>query len=283
MQIIHEDLLAMVEAMPAFPQGVTKVLDMCSKVDCSPKDLVSIVERDPVLAMRVLKLVNSPFIGLTQSISSISHGVAYVGMNTIKNIALTVAAIGMLPRENKANFDMDKFLQHSLGTAAVCKKIAGLKGVKETSTSDYFLAGLLHDFGKVILVRQRPDEFSEAIEEAQKKKLALDAVERLIYGIDHAEIGAVLAGHWDLPDNLVRAIRYHHSAGDLSDPSLLEQVVMVGNLVVHKLDFGASGNYYPAELPKSIETNLGMDVDDVISVIGDTDALFADAKAFASA
>tara|TARA_B100000579_G_scaffold312054_1_gene261652 strand:+ start:238 stop:1089 length:852 start_codon:yes stop_codon:yes gene_type:complete len=282
MQIIHEDLLAMVEEMPAFPQGVSKVLDLCSKVDCSPKDLVSVVERDPVLAMRVLKLVNSPFIGLSQPISSISHGVAYVGMNTIKNIALTVAAIGMLPRENKANFDMDKFLQHSLGTAAVCKRMAGLKGVKETNSADYFLAGLLHDFGKVILVRQKPDQFSEALEEAQKKKLALDVAERMIYKIDHAEIGAVLAAHWALPEGLVRAIRYHHSAGDLSNPSLLEQIVMAGNLVVHRLGFGSSGNYYPAELPKSIMENLGMNIDEIISAIGDTDSLFADAKAFAS-
>ena len=282
MQIIHEDLLAMVEEMPAFPQGVSKVLDLCSKTDCSPKDLVSVVERDPVLAMRVLKLVNSPFIGLSQPISSISHGVAYVGMNTIKNIALTVAAIGMLPRENKANFDMDKFLQHSLGTAAVCKRMAGLKGVKETNSADYFLAGLLHDFGKVILVRQKPDQFSEALEEAQKKKLALDVAERMIYKIDHAEIGAVLAAHWALPEGLVRAIRYHHSAGDLSNPSLLEQIVMAGNLVVHRLGFGSSGNYYPAELPKSIMENLGMNIDEIISAIGDTDSLFADAKAFAS-
>ena len=282
MQIIHEELLAMVEAMPAFPQGVIKVLDMCSKTDCSPKDLVSVVERDPVLAMRVLKLVNSPFIGLSQPISSISHGVAYVGMNTIKNIALTVAAIGMLPRENKANFNMDEFLQHSLGTAAVCKRMAGLKGVKETNSADYFLAGLLHDFGKVILVRQMPDQFSEALEEAQKKKLALDVAERMIYKIDHAEIGAVLAAHWALPEGLVRAIRYHHSAGDLSNPSLLEQIVMAGNLVVHRLGFGSSGNYYPAELPKSIIKNLDMNIDEIISAIGDTDALFADAKAFAS-
>ncbi len=283
MEINHDELLAMVEAMPAFPQGVTRVLDMCSRIDCSPRDLVAVVERDPVLAMRVLKLVNSPFIGLAQPISSISHGVAYVGMNTIKNIALTVAAIGMLPRENEANFDMDKFLQHSLGTASVCKRMAAINGVKETHAGDYFLAGLLHDFGKVILVRHKPDRFSEALEEASRKKIPLDVAERSIYKIDHAEIGAVLAAHWTLPEALIRAIRYHHSAGDLPNPSLLEQIVMAGNLVVHRLGFGASGNNCPAELPPGINKSLGMDLDDIILAIGDTEALFADAKAFSAA
>ncbi len=282
MEINHDELLAMVEAMPAFPQGVTRVLDMCSRIDCSPRDLVSVVESDPVLAMRVLKLVNSPFIGLAQPISSISHGVAYVGMNTIKNIALTVAAIGMLPRENEANFDMDKFLKHSLGTAAVCKRMATLKGVKETQSGDYFLAGLLHDFGKVILVQHKPDSFSEALEEASKKKIPLDVAERSIYKIDHAEIGAVLAAHWTLPDPLVRAIRYHHMAGELSDPSLLERTVMASNLVVHRLGFGQSGNDFPAGLPKVIIESLGMSIDDIILSIGDTDVLFADAKAFSA-
>src|ERR1035437_1151040 len=113
MNEIRKDLPAMVEKMPAFTQNVLRVIELTSDINSDPKDLVEVIQCDPILMMRILKLVNSPYFGLAQKISSINHAVVYIGINTVKNLALSTAIIGVLPRTNAAGFDMDGFLRHS--------------------------------------------------------------------------------------------------------------------------------------------------------------------------
>ena len=107
MIIDQKDLIKYVEKLPAFPQSVTKVIELTSRAECSPKELVKVIEHDPVLTVKILKLVNSAFYGLSRPIKSINHGIVYAGFNTIKNLSVSIAAIGVLPRKNEIDFDID--------------------------------------------------------------------------------------------------------------------------------------------------------------------------------
>lgn len=281
MSIDHDEISKLVERMPAFPQGVTKVLELASKPNCAPKDLVKVIEHDPVMTMKVLKLVNSAYFGLSRPINSINHGVVYVGINTIKNLALSIAAIGMLPKANDAGFDMNQFLMHSLGVAGIAKLLAERLQVPDKDATDYFVAGLLHDFGKVVLAQYKPAEFQQALQRAREEQIPLHQVEQAIYGISHAEIGGALAEVWKLPGNLVDCIRYHHQLDASIEDSRIRDAVFAANQVVRSLPLGDSGNPCVEEFPASIHARFGQGLDRLIDDLGDLHEQIEKARSFA--
>jgi HD-like signal output (HDOD) protein len=275
------EILKLVEKMPAFPQGVTRVLELASKAECSPKDLVRVVEQDPVMTMKILKLVNSAYFGLSRPINSISHGIIFIGINTIKNLALTIAAIGMLPSRNEAGLDMNRFLLHSLGTAGVAKRLAGHMGVPDKDSSDYFISGLLHDFGKVVLAQFKAKDFAHALHLAEDGTRPLYLCEQEVLGMDHAEIGGILATSWKLPEPLAQSIRYHHQDKPLAD-NRLRDLVFAANQLVHSISAGASGNFCIEPLPPGIEHRLATTLIDLQHSLGDLSVEIDKAKAFIS-
>lgn len=277
----HADILKLVDRMPAFPQGVTRVLDLASRADCSPKDLVRVVEQDPVMTMKILKLVNSAYFGLSRPINSINHGVIFIGINTIKNLALTIAAMGMLPSRNDAGLDMNQFLLHSLGVAGLSKRLASYMGVPEKEGSDYFISGLLHDFGKVVLAQFKAQDFAKALQLAADGSRPLYLCEQEVLGMDHAEIGGMLAESWKLPTPLTLSIRYHHLDHELPD-NRLRDLVHAANQLVHGAGFGASGNVCREALPPGIQARLGMSLDELGQALGDIRAEMDKARAFIS-
>jgi len=96
----HHRLLAMVESMPAFPESVHQIMSMTADINCSPKDLVKVIERDPIMTMKILKLVNSAFFSLSRNVASVQHALVYLGLNTVKNLAISIATVDALPRQS---------------------------------------------------------------------------------------------------------------------------------------------------------------------------------------
>jgi HD-like signal output (HDOD) protein len=121
---LTQKLAAAVDGMPAFPKSVRQILELTRSVDCKPKDIVQVIDKDPVLTVKILKVVNSAYYGLADPSTTVHHAVVFLGFNTIKNLALSIAAIGMLPRSNSAGFDAQQYLLHSLTTASIAKQLA---------------------------------------------------------------------------------------------------------------------------------------------------------------
>ncbi|MDQ6989595.1 MAG: HDOD domain-containing protein, partial [Mariprofundaceae bacterium] len=181
---LQNKLEALVDAMPAFPQSVHRVLELTSDVNCAPKDVVQAIEHDPVMTAKMLKLVNSAFYSLPRKITSMNHAVVYVGVNTVKNMALSIATVGMLPKTNQAGMDMSAFLLHALATASIARQLAQQLAQEVDRQAfdavDFFVAGLLHDFGKVVLVRAMPEDFAKAVQLAKTAGRNLVEVEQEI-------------------------------------------------------------------------------------------------------
>ena len=121
---LSQRLTAAVDGMPAFPKSVQRILELTRDVNSTPKDLVDVIDKDPVVTVKILKVVNSAYYSLPKQITSIGHAVVYLGFNTIKNLALSIAAIGMLPKDNPSGFDVQQYLLHSLATAGLAKQLA---------------------------------------------------------------------------------------------------------------------------------------------------------------
>lgn len=259
----------MCERMPAFPASVQKVITLTSDINSSPKDLVRVIDHDPVLTMKILKVANSAYFGLSRKVVSINHAVVYLGLNTVKHVALAIAAIGSLPTENDAGFDMQDFLQHSLTTAVVTRALARKRKVPEVDAANYFVAGLLHDIGKVVFAQFRPAEFRSALEKARNGACPLHIAEEEIIGHTHAEVGAFLCESWDFPENLIRAIRNHHLIDMADAEDRIGQCLFVGNALANHLtrSINAPPSVSESDMPRAVFDAFGEDFDTILGSI----------------
>lgn len=274
---LSQKLAVAVEGMPAFPKSVQRILELTRNVNCTPRDLVQVIDTDPVVTVKILKVVNSAYYSLPKQITSVNHAVVYLGFNTIKNLALSIAAIGILPSHNAADFDVEKYLLHSLSTAVIAKQLA--LRVDNADPMDCFIGGLLHDFGKVVCAQFMPAEFKQALQMSELDGTPLHEALRRTLGTDHAVIGAMLVEKWRFAPSLIDTIAHQYDAHD--QHSDLFACVFTANQISKKLGFGFAGNPSVYELPPSVARTLGGSLDDVILSAGDLNAAFEEAKLFA--
>lgn len=274
----NEKLIVLVEKMPAFPRSVQQVVQLTSDINASAKDIVRVIECDPVMTVKILKSINSSFYGLPHKVTSVQRAVVHIGLNTIKNMALGVAAMGMLNADNKANFDTSEFLLHSLTTAAISKMLAERISLPSMECSDCFVAGLLHDFGKVVFAEFMPDEFKLALEKSKEQQLPLHQTELEFIGLSHTQAGKMLAEKWALSETLIDAIAHHH---DLDHSrNVLRDCVFAANQISKHMHFGDSGNPLIEDFPQSIVARFGLDLPGMCEALGDLESVKTEAQSF---
>lgn len=277
--INYDDFIVFVEKMPAFPKSVQRVIQLTSDINASAKEIVRVIESDPIMTVKILKVINSAFYGLPQKITSIQRAVVIIGLNTIKNLALSVAAMGFLNPTNKAGFDTQEFLLHSLTTASICRMLAERLRVPQADCSDFFVAGLLHDFGKIIFAEFYPENFKRALEKSEQQNIALHLNEREFIGMNHAEAGKLLAEKWELDEALISAIDHHH---DTNNDNILKDCVFAANQISKKMQFGFAGNPIIEPLPDHMISRFGFDLDELILSLGDLSTVRSEAQTFIS-
>jgi putative nucleotidyltransferase with HDIG domain len=274
---LSQRLTAAVDRMPAFPKSVQRILELTRNVNTTPKELVEVIDKDPVVTVKILKVVNSAYYSLPKQITSIGHAVVYLGFNTIKNLALSIAAIGMLPNDNPAGFDVQQYLLHSLATAGIAKQLA--HKVDDADPMDCFIGGLLHDFGKVVFAQFMPQEFKLALDESRASGTPLHLSLQKHIGADHFVVGAMLVEKWRFAPALIETIG-HQNLDQLKDTDMIA-CVFGANQISKKLQYGFAGNPHFDEFPATVQKRLGGTLDEVIASMGDLNAVFEEAKLFA--
>ena len=183
-------------------------------------------------------------------------------------MALLTAALGVLPRRNKAGFNIDDFLLHSLSTASISKILAKKISVPAKDWSDFFLCGLLHDFGKIVFTNFLPGEYQRTLLVAREQGISLYDAERQFLETDHAQVGALLAEKWRLPSVVVECIKNHHCRD--AQQQLLTDAVFAANQITKQTGTGYSGDDIVQELPDKIYALLGIaEMENVILSLGD--------------
>ena len=275
---LAQELAAAIDRMPAFPKSVQRILELAREDTSTAKELVTVIDRDPVLTLKMLKVVNSAYFRLPRQINSIGHAVVFLGFNATKNLALGMAAIGMLPTGNTAGFDWQDYLVHSVATASIARRLAAR--VSDADPMECFVAGLLHDFGKVVMARHMPERLQAVLQTCRQEGSSLHLALRREWGTDHAEVGALLVERWQFSPSLAKTIR-HQFGDDLPDTGMIA-CVYAANQVCKRVQIGAAGNPHVSELPPAIAQRLGGTLDDVIASLGDLAPLFEESRLLAS-
>ena len=262
---LNKKLGEAVERMPAFPKSVQKILELTRDLNCSPKVLVQVIENDPIITMKILRVLNSAYYRLPSKITSINHSVVFLGLNTVKNIALSIAAIGIMPKKNAAGFDVGQYLLHSLSTAAIAKHLCGKVGGADPM--DCYVAGLLHDFGKVVFAQFMPEQFKIALEKSPEDNIPLFTAEQFAIGTDHTVVGSMLAEKWQFPKLLIDSIRNHHS--EKAGATVMGACVFAANQISKKMGYGSAGDARVESLPPAVAKHFGCSLEVLIDSIGD--------------
>ena len=226
---------------------MTKVLEVCNKPNTSPNDLNKVISLDPVLTGQVLKLINSAYYSLPNQIASLARAIIMLGLNTVKNLALSTAVIGTIGKEDSfKSLPMDSFWAHSLCVGATSKALATLIKVPATEREEFFVAGMLHDLGKIPLNSCFADSYMQALQLADLEQGPLIASENLIVGIDHCMAGQMIAEKWQLSDSIVETLLYHHSPENASEKNRqLVATVALSNLYANIFEIGSAGDLFP--------------------------------------
>ncbi len=213
--------------MPAMPHVMVKALNIIRDENSGVNDLAKIMSYDTALTTQVLKIVNSAYYGFAQQITSIQKALPLLGMVQAKNIIVTAAMKSMMTTQGGKDL-----WKHSIRCGVGCEIIA--REMNLMDANDAFVVGFLHDIGKTILNMKNSSAYSK-VQELTAKGIDIIETENLILGINHAEIGSMLAKKWDFPVLLTNCIKYHHQPQASMMSSIVYIVYMVDRLVQEQL------------------------------------------------
>jgi putative nucleotidyltransferase with HDIG domain len=241
----RRDIERFINKMPSLSTTVGKVMEICSRTDASPNELNKVISLDPVLTGQVLKLINSAYYSLVNKVTSLTRAITMLGMNTVKNMALSTAIIRSVGGAKKSKaLPTTKFWAHSIGAGVSAKLLGEVKGIPFMEREELFLAGLLHDLGKVPF----GDEYIEVLNIAKFEQLPLNTVELEVMGIDHQEVGLMIADKWKLNQVITRCVGNHHEISNLTgEHGPQVSLVALGNIYTNIFDHGYAGNPFPRE------------------------------------
>ena len=205
-----KDLVSQLGTLPSLPTMYAKLQKVLSAADVDMADVVAIIEQDIAMTAKIMQLVNSAFFGVYKKVESPGRAVALLGLETIKTLVLGVEIFSQM-RIPKSIFHIDLLWVHSLMVGKLAKAIASHITDDKDIINNAFLAGILHDIGKLVLVSQLPEQYRQVLELAVDQKITLPCAEQQIFGAEQSAVGAYLLGLWDFPKPIVQAIGFHHN------------------------------------------------------------------------
>lgn len=263
-----------IDSMPSLSITMSKILEVTKNPQVTAKDLNKVISLDPVLVGKVLKLINSAYYGLSNKVTSLVTAIIMLGINTIKNLALSTAVLGNVKKgESFISLNVDGFWRHSIGVGVTSKLIATKIGIPSNLREEYFIGGLLHDIGKIPLNVIFQEEYLKAIRQADFTKSQLVDMEGQLIGITHCEVGNLIAEKWKLTDETFECILHHHDPNLSSDKNFkLVASVYIANIYCNLNQVGFSGNRYAKKIDDYILSTVGITeeyLDDIFETISE--------------
>lgn len=220
-----------------------KVLRTCNEPGVCANDLNRVISLDPVLTGRVLQLINSAYYSLPSKVNSLTRAIILLGINTVKNVVLSFAIFqSFSQRDTFRAFSADQFWTHSLSTAAAAKLLAVDRGVPVAEREEFFVAGLMHDLGKIPLNHLFPEAYREAAGASRQSGRGMRWEENARMGVDHCRVGYMIARKWQLSPALSAALSEHHTPCERQTEGLrLADAVALADALAHHMGAGIPG------------------------------------------
>ncbi len=273
-----DDIVEGVAEIAPLPEISLRVYDMLQDPFFSAVQVGETIRLDPGLTTRVLKVVNSAFYGLARPIETVPHAIAMMGASDLRALVLTAAVSNSLHALAPRGFDLHAFWQHSVFAALAARRL-GRECLVE-NTEPLFVAGLLHDVGRLVLYHEHP-ELAERIFEGTIEKLdGRWEVEQGLVGFDHAEIGAALLRRWQLPESIWEPVAFHHQPEKAQNQPLAAAVVHIANHVANLAFSEDADRLAPEQRDATVEavawSRTGLDAQVIEPVLAEAEGRFGE-------
>jgi putative nucleotidyltransferase with HDIG domain len=262
-------MLDYADKLPTLPSTVVDVLRLLADEASNNEQVTQYMLRDQALVGKLLKIANSAYYGVSRRVSTVQQALLVLGRNAVRSLVIAAGAQEFLTRP-QPGYGLQKgaLWQHSWAAGQVASRISTV--VDYRPVEEAFVAGLLHDIGKVVL-NSYLAEYSEelAARLAEPEGVLLTELEHDLVQIDHPTLGGIVAEHWQLPGKLVHAIRFHHSPSDAGDEWQLAAVVHAANLLTVSLGVGLGIDGLHYQVDHAALDRLGLDAPALENLLGE--------------
>ncbi len=265
-QLVQEKvrkLVDRIQGLPTLPVMMTNINQMILNPHTSPKEVAHVISNDPSLTSKVLRVVNSSF----------------YGFNTIKSIVLSSTIFDVFRRTVKpGDFDRTQFWKHSIGCGAAAKAIG--RRLNYPMLEELFIAGLLHDVGKIVMDQYMPDKFAEVVSVVHSRDCLISEAEMQVLGATHADVGAWLFEKWNLSKGLIETTRCHHNPALAGENQKLAEVIHLADILIRAMRFGNGGDNKIPAISETAWRSLGLQHSDFDDLFVQTNAEIERAMVF---
>lgn len=273
-----DDIIARTGELPSVPTVAFEVIRETDRAESNAASVAAKLHRDPALTTRVLRLANSSFYGLARRVSDASEAVVVLGMRTVRSLSMLAGAYPMLSHhKNCYGVEGNGLWEHSYAVATGAQLLAARSGKATEDTA--FTAGLLHNIGKLMLAAWLEQKWIGMATLAIEESKTFDSLERQIVGFDHAEVGAHLVETWNLPPEIVAAIRFHHRPSEATGANGLVACVHVADFLALSLGYGLGADSMLYRFDESALETLGAPCGDLDRIADDIAMAIAGHKA----
>lgn len=236
-----EQLILQSKELSSLPEIYTRVSELLDDEDSCSEKIGAVVQSDPAITSKILKVVNSPFYGFPSEISTIAQAINILGRNPLRQLLISSVIGGVFSRFSNEYFSMDEFWQHSVHTSVIAK-YCYQNIVGKMKSDELFIAGLLHDIGKLIIAHQIPESTLELQRLIDLNEEHILDIETQQFGFTHAEVAASIMDKWGLPSLLQSCALHHHS------PEQAEEQYQVQAWVIHIANALSNSGLKPEEI-----------------------------------
>lgn len=264
MTITSASLVKNVTTVVSLPNVFTRIDDLINSPNSSLSDIAKVISDDTGLAARLLRIANSAMYNFPSKIDTITRAITVIGTRQLRDLVLATKVIQMFNNLEGNDVDMETFWQHSIACGITARALATVR--RESNVEFYYLLGLLHDIGRLIMYIEIPEKASESMQLGRDQDMLLYQAENESLGFDHAAVGAELLSAWKLPKSMCDATLYHHRPSRSFNYTIEATYVHVADLIVNTLQLGSSGEedippldenaWETLKLPASIVTEV---------------------------
>ena len=229
------DLEAMVKTkLPPLPGSVIRILQLLQDVNVTTRSLANAVGYDPSLTTRILRLANSPIYYLQREVTSIQQAIEIIGIRSLYDILMIGVAADTFSKEIQHSVIGRIVWEHSLTVALFARELSQIMGMR--GAEEVFICGLLHDIGKIMLLRADGENYPDVLD--KKSESDLLNWENETFGYDHSQVGAIVARGWKLPDEVCRVILDHHKAAQSDGSGIVPHLINIADIVANFNGYG---------------------------------------------
>jgi HD-like signal output (HDOD) protein len=232
-----QSLINKLDTLPALPEAHRRIMSELNAPEPSLKLVADLISQDMGLSASIMKLVNSAFFGLAARVSSPTHAVNLLGLDVISGLVLTVQLFSDFDQDLYKGYNLDGLWMHCLNTGRVCKALARAEGFDQAGQDDLYVAGILHDVGKLALLCTSPELYQEVLAACRGENSAVWKQEESFLNCTHAELGAYLLSLWGFSEKTIPTVFYHHRLGSYTGEYPLQTVIVhAANALDHELN-----------------------------------------------